>query len=206
MDYVYTFGDPQTLYLNVTNRCTNRCTFCVRAGAEGLGSGKLWGGPEPGRTELEAAIEDFGLKDVEQAVFCGFGEPTFRVDLIEAVGALLKERGVRVRLNTNGHAALINPREPDLFGRLARGLDEVSVSLNAPDAQRYAQVCRPVPSSGFTLRDYWRAMIEFIVAMRARPEIDRVRASVVGRVLTDDEIRRCRALAGSLGCAELRVR
>lgn len=206
MDYVYTFGDPETIYLNITNRCTNRCAFCVRVGNDGLGSGILWGGPEPDADELFEAIEEFGLEGVVEAVFCGFGEPTFRVDLIEEVGGRLKERGVRVRLNTNGHAAIINPGDPNLLDRLAAGIDEVSVSLNAPDPRRYAEISRPVPAPNRTPEDYWQALIDFIEAMGRRRDIARVQATVVGSVLTDEEVARCRALAEALGCPGLRVR
>lgn len=206
MDYAYTFGDPSTLYLNVTNRCTNHCSFCVRSYGHGLGSSRqLWGDSEPELASLIEAIEDYGdVSDFEEFVWCGFGEPTFKVDLIGEASTVLRQGNATIRLNTNGHACLINDR--DVIPELGRAVDVVSVSLNAPTCERYVDICNPGPR-GASLRDQakmWEAMIDFLE--RAPKSFDEVHATVVAHVLDDDEIDACEALANRLGCHEFRLR
>ena len=93
MDYAYTYSDPGRLYLNVTNRCTNRCGYCVRDYRPGRGDGRLWGGPEPDLAELLRTIEARGGAGAfDEIVWCGFGEPTFRLDLIMGAGPHLRAR------------------------------------------------------------------------------------------------------------------
>lgn len=206
MDYAYTFGDPSTLYLNVTNRCTNSCCFCVRRYGGGLGSSQqLWGGPEPDLASLVDAVEEHGdVSDFEEIVWCGFGEPTFKLDLICEASAFLRQGGAKVRLNTNGHACLIHDR--DVLHDLGRAVDVVSVSLNAPTRERYVDICNPGPN-GASRREQalmWEAMIDFLT--RSSGWFGEVHATVVAHVLDDDEIDACEALATRLGCHEFRLR
>ena len=206
VDVAYRFASPHRLYLNVTNRCTNRCGFCVRNFRPGLGDGRLWGGPEPGVDDLWRAVEDRGGAGAfSEIVWCGFGEPTFRLDLIVELGPAFRAAGARVRLDTNGHAGLIHGR--DVVPELETAVDDVFVSLNAPTPERYLELCRP--GSGDLSREaapeeYWFGMIDFL--RRAVGRFDQVQASVVGHVLDADEIDECRKLAVSLGCDTLRVR
>jgi TatD DNase family protein len=206
MDWVYRYRDPSRLYLNVTNRCSNRCGFCVRARTPRLGDGLLIGGDEPGLDELLAAIDDRGgAASFDEIVWCGYGEPTIRLDLILAASPAFRDAGAAVRLNTNGHGCLIHGR--DVLPELGAVIDRVNVSLNAPTAERYVELCRPDPGAvpgEPEPESFWNAMIDFLD--RAPDHIDEVQASVVGHVLTGDEIERCRRLAAELAGAELRVR
>jgi TatD family-associated radical SAM protein len=229
MDIAYHFGDLSRLYLNVTNRCTNRCGFCIRCHADGVGTGSLWGGPEPDLDSLLAAVGAMsGPQPFHEIVWCGFGEPTFRLELITSAAPHLRRAAHAIRLNTNGHACLINGR--DVLAELADAVDDVSVSLNAPNRRRYLELCRPDPTSVATraavpegraiqarpassLRDpaaessprgFWEAMLDFLTRSPAR--FRRVQASVVGAVLTPDEIEASRELARSLGITLFRVR
>jgi len=210
MEYAYTYGDPRRLYLNVTNRCTNRCSFCVRYRAPGLGGAILWGGEEPDFTQLREAVLRRGtVEDFLEFIWCGYGEPTFRLDLIREAAPWLRSGGARIRLNTNGHACLIHGR--DVLGELSQAVDEVSVSLNAPNAQRYIELCLPdlnaVPDPcgpGANPERWWDAMLDFLV--RAPAFFQSVQASVVGFALTEEEIAQCRSLAHSLGIRRFRVR
>ena len=209
MDYAYTFGDSETLYLNVTNRCTNSCAFCVRNFSPTLGSGCLRGGGEADEPDLPAllrAIEEQGdLEDFEEIVWCGYGEPTFRLDLIIEAAPIFSEAGVAVRLNTNGHGCAIHGR--DILPELGRAVGVVSVSLNAPTVERYLELCDPDPSAcrGAERPDeLWAALLEFI--RRAPTHVDDVQVSVVAHVLDDAEVRQCRALVAELGRSSLRLR
>ncbi|MBP1625107.1 MAG: Radical domain protein [Acidobacteria bacterium] len=191
MDYAYIFGDAQTLYLNVTNRCTNRCRFCVRYGRDGLGGSVLWGGEEPDLPLLQHAIQARGgLDGIREFVWCGFGEPTFRLDLIRQAEPWLRSRGAKIRLNTNGNACLIHGR--DVLPELANAADEVSISLNAPDCESYVELCRP--ESG---RLSWEGMVDFL--KRAPLYFEKTQASIVASVLTSAQIEQCRRLAASFG-------
>ena len=208
MDWAYQYRDPETLYLNVTNRCTNRCSFCVRSSTSRLGDGHLLGGSEPSFDELMEAIEERGgPESYRELIWCGYGEPTFRLDLIRLMGPIFRAAGANVRLNTNGHACLIHGR--DVLPELGEVIDRVNISLNAPNARRYEELCRPDPGAaarwGSTSPSaFWEAVLDFLA--RAPEHIDDVRASVVGHTLSDDEIARCRKLAHALAGAPLRVR
>lgn len=205
MDFVYTFGDPSTLYLNVTNRCTNHCCFCVRRSARGLGGGNLWGGVEPDLDDLLEAIEEHAeLSELDEIVWCGFGEPTFRLDLIREAGPIFRRAGPRVRLNTNGHACAIHGR--DVLAELGESVDIVSVSLNAPNADRYVVVSQPRPEVVGLERasQLWDAMLSFLTDVPR--QVSEVHASVVGRALDEQEIRASEELAYSLGCSDFRIR
>jgi TatD family-associated radical SAM protein len=142
MDIAYRCGDLSKLYLNPTNRCTNRCGFCIRYHADGVGDGLLWGGPEPDLEALLAAVEaKRGAEPFREITWCGFGEPTCRLDLITGAAIHLRRVASSLRLNTNGHACLIHGR--DVLPELAAAVDDVSVSLNAPTRERYVELCRP---------------------------------------------------------------
>jgi TatD family-associated radical SAM protein len=204
------FGDAGRLYLNVTNKCTNRCSFCVRYRTEGLGGAILWGGAEPDLGMLQAAVRARGaFEQFREFVWCGYGEPTFRLDLIRQAASWLRSGGAKIRLNTNGHACLIQGRE--VLAELSQSVDAVSISLNAPNSRRYAELCRPdpgsIPNPGEMAEPQivaWDAMLDFL--SRAPVYFENVQASVVGFALTTEEIESCRMLARSFGIAGFRVR
>jgi TatD family-associated radical SAM protein len=203
MDYAYHYGDHTRLYLNATNRCTCRCSFCVRYSVDGLGGAALWGNEEPDFEMLQTAVLQQGaLEEFLEFIWCGYGEPTFRLDLIKEAASWLRSRGAKIRLNTNGHACLIHGR--DVLPELAQSVDIVSISLNAPNASRYLELCRPCSDAFSNPADAWEGMID--VLSRAPDYFENVQASVVGFVLTPDEIEQCRALSLSLGVKQFRVR
>jgi TatD DNase family protein len=210
LEYAYTFGDPSRLYLNATNRCTNRCTFCVRYQTEGLAGAILWGGEEPDFPMLQADVRRHGgFEELCEFIWCGFGEPTFRLDLIQMAAPWLRSKGAKIRLNTNGHGCLIHGR--DILPALSQSVDEVSVSLNAPNPQKYLELCRPdftmfsdSESVAATPAVVWDAMLDFL--SRAPAFFKNVQASVVGFALAEEEIEQCRSLVHSIGVKNFRVR
>ncbi|MCL6561086.1 MAG: radical SAM protein [Firmicutes bacterium] len=84
--FAYILGE--SIYLNITNRCTNDCLFCIRRTQEGLGSYDLWLKKEPDLNELMEAAGD--IRRFREVVFCGYGEPLVRADLVVAAARVLK--------------------------------------------------------------------------------------------------------------------
>ncbi len=137
---VYPLG--RNLYLNPTSRCTNDCTFCVRRHKLGLGGRRLWLDREPAAGDIIGAIGD--PSPYNEIVFCGFGEPLLRPEVVVEVARRLKGQGARVRVNTNGTAHLARKVSAAALLRGLQGLvDELSVSLNAADTEEYGKLCRP---------------------------------------------------------------
>jgi TatD DNase family protein len=135
----YTIG--RRLYLNLTNRCTNRCSFCDREGGARVAGWCLRLDRDPTRGEIYEALAACDLSRYDEVVFCGYGEPTLRIGLVKELAKYLKDRGCTVRLNTNGQADLIWDRP--VARELAGLVDRVSISLNEADPGRYAEICRP---------------------------------------------------------------
>ena len=198
-----TYEYEGALYVNLTNRCNCACEFCLRQGrAEGsiYTEDSLWLEREPTRQE---ALDSFLSRDVcayREIVFCGYGEPTYRLDDLLWLVDRLKERfGDKlppVRINTNGHANLINGRDvcSELYGRI----DTVSISLNATNAADYVALCHPVQGE-----EAWQAMRDF--AWECTAYVPNVVLTIVDKDKTPQEIARCRQIAEGLG-VELRVR
>lgn len=134
-----TYPIRNSLYINVTNACTAKCSFCPREDKPYVRGYNLRLTLDPTAEELMAAIDL--PSPYEEHVFCGFGEPTLRLTTITTVARWLKEHGATVRLNTNGHGNLIHKRSivPDL----AACIDTVSVSLNATHAYEYNEIMNP---------------------------------------------------------------
>ncbi|WP_069998628.1 TIGR04100 family radical SAM protein [Cellulosilyticum sp. I15G10I2] len=141
MTILYTIHD--SLYVNLTNKCPCACTFCVRQESDGVhGADNLWLNHEPSLKEVLEAFEKHDLDSYESVVFCGYGEPLERLDVVIQVCEYIRAKSkVKIRLNTNGLADLIHGKEtaPLLAGKI----DEVSISLNAPNQQDYMNLVRP---------------------------------------------------------------
>lgn len=135
-----------SLYLNITNRCSNRCTFCPKFEDFIVKGHLLRLDHEPTSGEVLAAIGDPTRYD--EVVFCGYGEPLIRLDLVKKVAQELKQKGATVRINTDGQANLVHGR--NILPELAGLVDCISVSLNAADAATYANLCNtPFSAAGF---------------------------------------------------------
>ncbi|HEX3030773.1 MAG TPA: TatD family nuclease-associated radical SAM protein [Bacillota bacterium] len=186
----YTLGEK--LYLNITNKCSNRCEFCVRETASGVKEGSLWLNEEPTAQQVLEDIEN--PQQYEEIVFCGFGEPLSRVDAVVELATALRKYGVPLRINTNGQANLIHGY--NVVPRLGGLIDCISISLNAENPEKYQKIC----NSKFGLSAY-QAVLDFTALCIG--VIPRVVLTVVER--DDISIEACRKLALELG-AEFRVR
>ena len=201
MTITYEYEDA--LYVNLTNKCNCNCEFCLRHGRkEGsiYTEDSLWLEREPTREE---ALDSFLSRDVcsyREIVFCGYGEPTYRLDDILWLVDQLKERFGRrlppVRINTNGHANLFLGRDvaPLLQGRI----DTISISLNGSTPEEYTAVTRPQSGEAG-----WQAMLDFVRG--AAQSVPKVMVSIVDYDKSPQEIEACRKLAEDLG-AIFRVR
>ncbi len=182
-----------SLYLNITSRCTNKCTFCIRNSSNFVKGHKLRLDRDPSVREIISSLGDISVYD--EIVFCGYGEPTLRLDVIKEIASYVKEKGGKVRLVTNGEGDLINERPivPELKGLI----DRVSVSLNAPEAGLYDRICQSV----FGTKAY-DAILNFLKDCRNNSiEVEITCLDFVG----EDDVNRCRKIAEEIG-ATFRLR
>lgn len=199
----YPIGD--SLYLNITNRCTNQCQFCIRNKSR-LFNRKypLWLDQEPTADEIIKAIGD--PSKYKQIVFCGYGEPLIRLDVVKEVASALKSKVqspillrssssegqeskvAKIRIDTNGHANLFWGRNilPELKGLI----DIMSISLDAQDAETYQRICRSIFG-----KKAFQAVIDFI--KEAKKYIPEVEATVVDLPVIN--IDACKKIAEELG-------
>ena len=184
----YLYEMDGTVYLNITNACSNRCEFCIRHNRGDLRGYDLWLSKPATFADVKAAVDAYA-EPYEEAVFCGYGEPTFNMETLVETGKYLKSLGKRVRLNTNGQGRLINDR--DIVPELVGAVDEVSVSLNEAERLAYLQICHP--RFGMLTHDEVVDFAKSCVAAGLQ-----TRFSVVDTI-PNESIRRCRKIAESIG-------
>ena len=175
-----------SLYLNITNRCSNSCTFCPKFDDFAVKGHELKLSHEPNFAEVMAAVD--AAADFVEVVFCGYGEPLIRLDLVKEVAAELKRRGLKVRINTDGQANLVHGR--NILPELAGLVDSLSVSLNASSPRDYQRLCNtPFGAAGFT------GVCDFL--REAPKHVPQVTASAVA--LPKLDVEKVRDLAQALG-------
>ncbi len=179
-----------SLYLNITDRCTLECRFCPKHTTQGpvVHDYDLSLDHRPEVEEITAAIGD--PSRYEEIVFCGFGEPTLRFKVLLEVARWIKQHGGKVRVNTDGLANLVNKRNvlPEMQGLV----DSLSVSLNAQNEEVYARHCQPaLPGS-------WQALLDFLT--EAPKYIPKVTATAIDG-LEGVDIQACEKLAADRGVA-----
>ncbi|MCL2838932.1 MAG: TatD family nuclease-associated radical SAM protein [Oscillospiraceae bacterium] len=194
---IITYELGNSLYINMTNRCSNDCEFCVRNLRDDVnGQDNLWLEREPTVDEIMEDISKRDLSKYDEIVFCGFGEPMIRYDDVLNIAARLKASNSPpiIRVNTNGHGNLIAGR--DITPELAGKIDVVSISLNAKNAAEYDKVCRSEYSEAA-----YAAMLDFA---KLASKYARVILTVVDDMNAGD-IEACRKIAKNLG-VDFRVR
>ncbi|MDD7774977.1 MAG: TatD family nuclease-associated radical SAM protein [Eubacteriales bacterium] len=193
---VITYNIKNSLYLNITNHCTNRCDFCIRDHGTGLyASLKLE--REPALDEILGDVLSQNLHKYKEIVFCGYGEPTCRLyDLLAICKKLREVTDTPIRLNTNGHASLISGEDT---APMFKGLiDVVSISMNAADPDTYYQLCHPKFGE-----DTYVGVLKF--AREISKYVPKVVLTAVESTIQTDDVDRCRRIAADLG-AEFRLR
>lgn len=189
---IISYTIKNNLYVNLTNHCTNRCTFCVRDKGEDSPYPNLWLEREPTVDEVLADLSSYNsLNKFSEIVFCGYGEPTCRLYDMLAICKRLREMTVTpIRVNTNGHASLILGEDT---APLFRGLvDTVSVSLNAADPVTYTRICRPRFGE-----DTFPAVVRF--AREVARCVPKVILTVVRGTIPEEDILRCEKIAEDIG-------
>lgn len=193
-----TYPVNKGLYINMTNRCPCSCTFCLRHNADGVyGSDSLWLDREPTVQEVCDSVDTWDLSHFSEVVFCGYGEPTERLEDLLLVAKHIKAKGnIPIRINTNGLADLI--WEKQTAPELKDLVDTVSISLNTPSKEDYLKVVRPK----FGAQSY-DAMLRF--AKDCTANVPNVVMTVVDVVTSQEEQEQCRKICEGIG-ANLRVR
>jgi GTP 3',8-cyclase len=186
---VYWLGN--NLYLNVTNRCPNNCYFCFRKFKNGIQEFNLKLEKEPTAQEvIEELRQAINRKNWSEVVFCGFGEPLERLNLVLEVTRWIKKHFLKaVRVDTNGQGYLLNKGRDVIQELRDAGVDKVSVSLNAPNKEIYNQICKPV------FEDAYENVIEFI--KKAKEAGLETEATAV--TIPEIEITKVKELAETLG-------
>ena len=186
--YLYTLDG--NLYVNLTNKCSNGCDFCVRNERTSYYGHNLWlRQGEPTVEKVIAAVNALGdITKFKEAVFCGFGEPTYKMEEMVALCDYFHSKGLKTRLNTNGQGNLINKRDivPDLKDKI----DFVNISLNASCVEKYQPICRSqFGEAGFA------GLVEF--AKLCRKNGIACRFSIVD-CIGEEEVEACKRLAESV--------
>ncbi len=189
-----------TMYINVTNLCTCRCVFCIRDLSETVGDADLRLDGEVNAHEIIEEIKKNSPDTRDEIVFCGYGEPLLKLDIVKQVAKFIKENypEIPVRINTNGHANLIHKKDvvPELVGLI----DRISVSLNAENAEKYGELnrCSYDPDVAY------KNVKEFIGKCQ-KYGIDTTATIVVGFRDYVVDVEKCREIVESLG-AKFKIR
>lgn len=197
MSNILVYSLENKIYINLTNRCTNDCVFCLRNDKDDVCGQTLWLDSEDiTADDVINQLKNFELS--KEVVFCGYGEPLLKFEVLRQVATYIKEHypDIKIRINTNGHANFIYKKNvvPELVGLV----DEISVSLNASDSEEYDELSQPKFDNAY---EEVKNFIKCCSVSGIKTD-----ASIVdgykGRRL---DVEKCRAIAKELG-AELRVR
>lgn len=181
----YTIGE--SLYLNITDRCTLRCAFCPKFnGSHQVHDYDLTLDHRPSIDEIIASIGD--PSRYREVVFCGFGEPTLRLKTLLEAARFIKSHDGQVRVNTDGLANRVHKR--NVLPEMGECIDALSISLNAQNAQVYDRHCRP------QLQGSYQAVLDFMGS--APSHIDDVTATAIDG-LEGVDIAACQAQCEKLG-------
>lgn len=176
-DVKFTYQLRDSLYINVTNRCNADCVFCDRKGEAVLNGYnlKMLKSEEP---DAQVYIDEIGdPTKYKEIVFCGYGEPTIRWDVVKEISKYVKDNGGYTRMNTDGHGNFINKR--DITPELKDLVDVVSISLNSTDPKQYAELMRVSPEMHAEMLDFAKKANEYskvVMSIVGLDEVDKEKA------------------------------
>ena len=154
---INTNPSPETVYVNLTNACTNSCVFCLRNEKDDVCGADMWHDDDYSVEDVINQFENY-KPTPKQVVFCGYGEPFLRKTMMKDFAQYLRENypKIKIRVNTNGHAnAIYKTNVAEEFKGL---LDEASVSLNSDNSDEYDEICRPKIANAYDeVKDFIKA-------------------------------------------------
>jgi TatD family-associated radical SAM protein len=187
-----------TLYLNITNLCPNNCYFCFKHYKRGVGGFNLKLAQEPSVEQIKAELSEMlHMRNWSEIAFCGFGEPTARLDVLLTIARWIRQhygRPVQIRVDTNGQGYRLNLGRDVAAELKSAGVDRVSVSLNAQNKETYNEICKP------TFVDAYESVLDFITKAKT---VLAVEATVVR--ISEIDVFEAKAVAEKLG-VDFRVR
>lgn len=188
------------IYINLTNNCTNKCLFCIRNLKDDVCGANLWlKNDTVSAQEVISQLKQI-KKDEKDIVFCGYGEPTLKLDVLKEVARFIKDnyKDVKIRVNTNGHANFVYERNilPELKGLV----DEFSVSLNAADEDVYKVLTQPNIKTQTPLKE-----VKQFIKESVNQGFETTASVVCGYQDYDVKPQECEKIAKELG-AKFRVR
>ena len=197
MSNILVYELDKKIYINLTNRCTNECIFCLRQDKDDVCGQELWLDSEDFTSEdVIEQLKKFNLSS--EVIFCGYGEPMLKFEVLRQVAKYIKETypEIKIRVNTNGHANFIYKKNvvPELVGLV----DEFSVSLNASNSEEYDELSQPKFENAYE-------EVKKFIKCSADAGIETVASIVDGYKGRRLDVEKCREIAESLG-AKLIVR
>lgn len=197
MSNILVYELDKKIYINLTNRCTNECIFCLRQDKDDVCGQELWLDSEDFTSEdVIEQLKKFNLSS--EVIFCGYGEPMLKFEVLRQVAKYIKETypEIKIRVNTNGHANFIYKKNvvPELVGLV----DEFSVSLNASNSEEYDELSQPKFENAYE-------EVKKFIKCSADAGIETVASIVDGYKGRRLDVEKCREIAESLG-AKLKVR
>ena len=150
------------VYINLTNSCTNNCVFCIRDIKDDVVGANLFLSSENVKAEdVIAQLEKIHEKLSSEIIFCGYGEPMLKLDIIKEVAKYIKEKypNTIIRINTNGQANLVYKRNvlPELKGLI----DKFSISLNGENEEVYNRISLPRIEGAYTaVKDFIKEAVK----------------------------------------------
>lgn len=197
MSNILVYELEKKIYINLTNRCTNDCIFCLRQDKDDVCGQELWLDSEDFTTEdVIEQLKKFELSS--EVIFCGYGEPMLKFEVLRQVAKYIKENypNVKIRVNTNGHANFVYKQ--NVISELVELVDEFSVSLNASTSEEYDELSQPKFQGAYD-------EVKKFIKCSSDAGIKTVASIVDGFKGRRLDVERCRQIAEELG-AELRVR
>ena len=183
---------PKTVYINLTNACTNSCIFCLREQKDDVCGKDMWHDDNYTLDDIITQFKDFA-NSAEEVVFCGYGEPFLKKDMMKDFCQYLRMNypQIKIRVNTNGHAnAIYKTNVAEEFKKL---IDSASISLNAANAEDYNDICKPKISNAY------EEMKKFVTACKSAG-IDVTTSIVTGfDNIHDIDVNKCQEISENLG-------
>ena len=181
------------VYINLTNSCTNNCVFCIRDIKDDVVGANLFLSSENVKAEdVIAQLERIHEKLSSEIIFCGYGEPMLKLDLIKEVAKYIKEKYPKtiIRINTNGQANLVYKRNvlPELKGLI----DKFSISLNGENEEVYNRISLPKIEGAYTaVKDFIKEAV--------KEGFDTTATIVTGYKNYDVDMQKCIEITKDLG-------